>query len=188
MRGPGAPSRGTEAMVRQHVNPLSSFHQLPRCLPPPAELFTAAELPLHLDIGCARGRFLLALARQEPGRNHLGVEIRRPLVEAAEADRQAEGLPNLRYLFCNATINLQLWLGALPAGWLARLRPGWRLKLTDARGSRRVLRVVAVSDRGCWAEANQTLYVVPGTVPRHRRAFARGAERRGGRPGGRGAR
>jgi pyruvate kinase len=66
----------------------------------------------------------------------------------------------------------------LPAGWLARLRPGLRLKLTDARGSRRVLRVVAVSDRGCWAEANQTLYVVPGTVLRHRRAFARGAERR----------
>lgn len=119
MRGPGAPSRGTEAMVRQHVNPLSSFHQLPRSLPPPAQLFTAAELPLHLDIGCARGRFLLALARQDPGRNHLGVEIRRPLVEAAEADRQAEGLSNLRYLFCNATINLQHWLGSLPAGRLA---------------------------------------------------------------------
>ncbi len=119
MRRPGEPFGGTETMVRQHVNPLSSFHQLPRALPPPAELFTAAELPLHLDIGCARGRFLLALARQDPGRNHLGVEIRRPLVQAAEADRQAEGLTNLRYLFCNATINLQHWLGALPTGRLA---------------------------------------------------------------------
>jgi tRNA (guanine-N7-)-methyltransferase len=106
-------------MVRQHVNPLSSFHQLPRCLPPPAELFAAAELPLHLDIGCARGRFLLALAHQDPTRNHLGVEIRRPLVEAAEAERRAAGLPNLRFLFCNATINLQDWLQALPAGQLA---------------------------------------------------------------------
>jgi tRNA (guanine-N7-)-methyltransferase len=105
-------------MVRQHVNPLSSFHQLPRTLPAPPDLFAAAALPLHLDIGSARGRFLLALARTDPQRNHLGVEIRRPLVEAAEADRQAEALPNLRFLFCNATINLQEWLVALPSGLL----------------------------------------------------------------------
>ncbi len=106
-------------MVRQHVNPLSSFHQLPRCLPPPAELFAAAALPLHLDIGCARGRFLLALAHQDPTRNHLGVEIRRPLVDAAEAERLGAGLTNLHFLFCNATINLQDWLQALPPGRLA---------------------------------------------------------------------
>ncbi|MFZ0409401.1 MAG: tRNA (guanosine(46)-N7)-methyltransferase TrmB [Cyanobium sp.] len=104
--------------MRQHVNPLSSFHQLPRLLPPPPDLFVAADLPLHLDIGSARGRFLLALARRDPQRNHLGVEIRRPLVEAAEADRQAEALTNLRFLFCNATINLQNWLLALPCGQL----------------------------------------------------------------------
>ena len=106
-------------MVRQHVNPLSSFHQLPRCLPPPAALFATAKLPLHLDIGCARGRFLLALAQQDPTRNHLGVEIRRPLVDAAETERLAAGLTNLRFLFCNATINLQDWLQALPPGRLA---------------------------------------------------------------------
>jgi tRNA (guanine-N7-)-methyltransferase len=74
-------------MVRQHVNPLSSFHQLPRTLPAPPDLFAAAARPLHLDIGSARGRFLLALARTDPQRNHLGVEIRRPLVEAAEAEQ-----------------------------------------------------------------------------------------------------
>ncbi len=106
-------------MVRQHVNPLSRFHLVPRPLPAPAELFAAADLPLHLDIGCARGRFLLALADQDPRRNHLGVEIRRPLVEAAETDRQAAGLTNLRFLFCNATISLQDWLAALPTGRLA---------------------------------------------------------------------
>jgi tRNA (guanine-N7-)-methyltransferase len=36
-------------------------------------------------------------------------------VEAAEADRQAEGLANLHYLFCNANVSLQAWLAALPA-------------------------------------------------------------------------
>ena len=108
-------------MVRQHVNPLSRFFQLPRPLPPPAQLFSAPHQPLHLDIGCARGLFLLALAQQQPERNHLGLEIRRPLVDAAEADRQALELGNLRYLFCNANISLQDWLGSLPAGQLERV-------------------------------------------------------------------
>ncbi|MFM7086621.1 MAG: tRNA (guanosine(46)-N7)-methyltransferase TrmB [Cyanobium sp.] len=105
-------------MVRQHVNPLSRYHQLPRPLPPLAELFEAPQLPLHLDIGCARGRCLLQLAAQAPQRNHLGLEIRQPLVEAAEADRLAAGLANLRYLFCNANVSLQTWLAQLPPGCL----------------------------------------------------------------------
>jgi tRNA (guanine-N7-)-methyltransferase len=105
-------------MVRQHVNPLSRFFQLPLALPEPTELFSNAALPIHLDIGCARGRFLLAMAQQHTDVNHLGVEIRRPLVKAAEADRQALGLGNLRYLFCNANISLEAWLGSLPPGQL----------------------------------------------------------------------
>jgi len=105
-------------MVRQHVNPLSRFFQQPLELPPPTDLFSDPSLPLHLDIGCARGRFLLAMAQHGTGRNHLGVEIRRALVAAAEADRQREGLTNLHYLFCNANISLEAWLAALPAGQL----------------------------------------------------------------------
>ena len=107
--------------MRQHVNPLSRFFQQPRPLPAPAALFARPGQPLHLDIGCARGRFLLALAKQEPGSNHLGVEIRRALVEAAEAERKALGLENLHYLFCNANISLQAWLACLPAGLLERV-------------------------------------------------------------------
>ena len=105
-------------MVRQHVNPLSRFFQLPLELPAPADLFADPSQPIHLDIGCARGRFLLALAPERPGVNHLGVEIRCALVQAAEADRQAQALENLRFLFCNANVSLQAWLAALPAGQL----------------------------------------------------------------------
>ena len=108
-------------MVRQHVNPLSIFYQLPRPLPPPSALFADPALPLHLDIGSARGRFVLAMAQQQPRWNHLGVEIRRPLVDAAEADREALQLGNLRYLFCNANISLEGWLAALPHGLLQRV-------------------------------------------------------------------
>lgn len=101
-------------MVRQHVNPLSRFYQQPRPLPPLEELFPEPSLPLHLDIGSARGRFLLALAPLQPDRNHLGVEIRRPLVELAERDRRDAGLTNLRFLFRNANISLGDWLRSLP--------------------------------------------------------------------------
>ncbi|MFO7630591.1 MAG: tRNA (guanosine(46)-N7)-methyltransferase TrmB [Prochlorococcaceae cyanobacterium] len=107
--------------MRQHVNPLSRCHQLPRPLAAPAELFADPGLPLQLDIGCARGRFLLAMAQQQPNWNFLGLEIRRPLVEAAEQDRQALGLSNLHYLFCNANVSLESWLAALPPGRLERV-------------------------------------------------------------------
>ena len=101
-------------MVRQHVNPLSRIHQRPRPLPPLEELFADPSLPLHLDIGSARGRFLLALAPLQPAHNHLGLEIRAPLVEAAEADRLAAGLANLRFLYANAGVSLPGWLARLP--------------------------------------------------------------------------
>jgi len=107
--------------VRQHVNSLSRFHQQPRPLPPGDELFADPSLPLHLDIGCARGRFLIELAALQPHCNHLGVEIRQPLVEAAEAERRQLGLNNLRLLFCNANVSLEQWLARLPAGQLQRV-------------------------------------------------------------------
>ncbi|MEX1323142.1 MAG: tRNA (guanosine(46)-N7)-methyltransferase TrmB [Synechococcaceae cyanobacterium] len=107
--------------MRQHVNPLSRFHQRPLALPPPAELFADPDRPIHLDIGCARGRFLLALAEAEPERNYLGVEIRQALVEAAEADRRALGLTHLHFLFCNANVSLEHWLSRLEPGQLERV-------------------------------------------------------------------
>ena len=92
--------------VRQHVNPLSRFFLQPLALPAMADLFAQPQRPLHLDIGCARGRFLMDMARLHPQRNHLGLDIRRPLVERAETERQRLQLQNLRYLFCNANVSL----------------------------------------------------------------------------------
>ena len=57
----------------------------------------------------------------------------------------------------------------VPAAWLARLRPGERVKFTDARGSRRILVVVDVGQGGCWLTATKTAYVIPGTILRHER-------------------
>ncbi|WP_320666439.1 tRNA (guanosine(46)-N7)-methyltransferase TrmB [Prochlorococcus sp. MIT 1307] len=107
--------------MRQHVNPLSSFFQLPLELPGPSELFENAELPMHLDIGSARGKFLLEMASLQPDWNYLGVEIRKTLVDAAERDRNQLGLKNLRFIFCNANVSLDSWLSDLPINFLARV-------------------------------------------------------------------
>lgn len=48
--------------------------------------------------------------------------------------------------------------------WLARLRAGTLVRFTDARQSKRVWKVVEVTDLGCWVEAKKTAYLVPGTV------------------------
>lgn len=95
--------------VHQHVNPLSPYY---RQTPEPidsAAVFADPKLPLHLDIGCARGRFILKMAQAEPGWNFLGVEIREPLVDEANRLADEAGLSNLHYVFCNA----MLWLGTL---------------------------------------------------------------------------
>lgn len=104
--------------MRQHVNPLSRVHQAHLPLPPLQELFPQPNLPLHLDIGSARGRFLQAMARLHLGCNHLGVDIRRPLVRAAEAERLGAELTNLCFLYNNASVNVGPWLEELPSGLL----------------------------------------------------------------------
>ena len=100
--------------VHQHVNPLAPYF---RFTPQPLALdqvFTSPELPLHLDIGCARGRFLLQMAEIFPAQNFLGVEIREPLVEEANQIKSEKNLTNLHYEFVNATLALSSLLESLP--------------------------------------------------------------------------
>ena len=65
----------------------------------------------------------------------------------------------------------------VPANWLARLQKGDLVKLIDARNARRAFTVVNVTDRGCWAEATQTTYIVPGTVLCHESGDLKGDDR-----------
>jgi Predicted S-adenosylmethionine-dependent methyltransferase len=61
--------------LRQHVNPLSQFFQLPLSLPSKNVLFRESHYPIHLDIGSAKGEFLIELATRFPEWNFLGLEI-----------------------------------------------------------------------------------------------------------------
>ncbi len=99
--------------MRQHVNPLSRFFQIKKELPAPNELFENIDLPIHLDIGCARGKFLMEMASSNRNWNYLGFEIRESLVLSAEKERIDLGINNLRYLFCNVNVSLGGWLSSL---------------------------------------------------------------------------
>lgn len=107
--------------VRQHVNPLSSKYQQSITLPDWNQIYANPDRPLHLDIGCGRGRFLWQFAQLESSWNFLGLEIREPLVAEANEWRDEKGLTNLHYLFCNVNISIKPLLASLPAGVLKRV-------------------------------------------------------------------
>lgn len=100
--------------VRQHVNPLSDKYQQPAAAPDWEAIYADLNRPLHLDIGCARGHFLLEMAEQQPDWNFLGLEIREPLVFQANEWREQRGFKNLHFVFCNANKSLQSLFSALP--------------------------------------------------------------------------
>jgi pyruvate kinase len=66
----------------------------------------------------------------------------------------------------------------VPGPWLAGLVGGDRIRLVDARGSKRKWAVESVAAAGAWATAEQTAYVVPGTELRRRPAGGEGGRTR----------
>jgi tRNA (guanine-N7-)-methyltransferase len=107
--------------VREHVNPLSRKYQTPIAPPDWGQVYANVSQPLHLDIGCGRGRFLLQMAQLQPQWNFLGLEIREPLVDQSIAYRNELNLRNLHYLFCNANNSLRPLLESLRSGTLQRV-------------------------------------------------------------------
>lgn len=104
--------------VREHVNPLSKKYQVAIEPPDWVKIYADCDRPLHLDIGCGRGKFLLQIAQIQPDWNFLGLEIREPLVEQAQEWQAELGLTNLHYLFCNVNNSLRPLLSSLPKGHL----------------------------------------------------------------------
>jgi len=101
--------------VHQHVNPLAPFYrQAPKAIDIDS-VFAEPDRPLLLDIGCARGRFILRMASARPEWNYLGVEIREPLVTEANQIADDHDLKNLHYAFCNAMLWLDRLLECIPA-------------------------------------------------------------------------
>jgi tRNA (guanine-N7-)-methyltransferase len=107
--------------VREHVNPLSGKYKTPSEAPNWEGVYADFSRPLHIDIGCARGRFLMEMADRYPDWNFLGLEIRETLVIQANEYRDEANLRNLHFLFCNANNSLRPLLESLPAEILKRV-------------------------------------------------------------------
>lgn len=104
--------------VHQHVNPLAPFFRRESEPIDVEKIFADPSRQLLLDIGCARGRFLLKMAKAVPDRNYLGIEIRHQLVDEANRLAVEAGLQNLRYEYCNAMLWVGRLLETLPEGML----------------------------------------------------------------------
>ena len=100
--------------IRQHVNPLLRKFQQSIALPEWHQVYANINLPLHLDIGCARGKFLLEMAQLHPETNFLGIEIRHSLVIDANREKEQLGLTNLHYLFGSINYSAPEILNSLP--------------------------------------------------------------------------
>lgn len=100
--------------IRQHVNPLARKFQQPLQVPNWQEVYSVIDRPLYLDIGCARGKFLLDMAQLYPEVNFLGIEIRQQLVDLANQTKAELGLTNLHYLFGNINSSASVLLSSLP--------------------------------------------------------------------------
>ncbi|GLE00659.1 hypothetical protein PINS_up009447 [Pythium insidiosum] len=102
--------------VRQHVNPLAQQYREPIEIPNWSECFEQPEVPIHLDIGCARGRYLNSLAARAQGKlNFVGVEIRKSVLEEATEEAQQRKLRNIAFVHANMNFQQRLLIPSFPA-------------------------------------------------------------------------
>jgi tRNA (guanine-N7-)-methyltransferase len=89
--------------VRQHVNPLKS------------DLLEIADVPrveaspgraLEVELGAAEAHFLFDRAAVDRETLFVGVEIRRELVAPANEEAAKRGLPNVRSVFANMSVDM----------------------------------------------------------------------------------
>ena len=101
--------------MRQHVNPFSRVFYDVDPIPPLRDIFNDHTKPLHLDIGCGSGNFLINLANQNKNWNYIGLEIREKLVNKSKSKLQDECIDNLFFAFGNAEYLLQDCIDKFPA-------------------------------------------------------------------------
>lgn len=83
------------------MNPLRRF-PVPEEPPPPWREVFGRVAPIEVDVGFGRGHFLLDRARQAPGVDLVGIEMRRKWVDVVRARLERERIGNARVLYGEA--------------------------------------------------------------------------------------
>lgn len=88
--------------VRQHVNALA-LHHLETGAP---RLSLPADRPVEVELGCADAAFLFERCARDPGREYVGVEIRREMVDRVNQRAAEGGLAQVRGVYANLLLDL----------------------------------------------------------------------------------
>lgn len=90
---------------RHHANPFAFINEVQ---PPDwRRTFARPEQPLEVDIGCDKGDFLFARARQAPDRNLVGLELREAVIAMLRDRIARSGLANVAVVHCNANASFE---------------------------------------------------------------------------------
>ena len=100
--------------MRQHANPLSKVFKDIQPIPPLKDIFNDFSKPLHLDIGCGSGDFLMNLAKNNKNWNYIGLEIREKLVIKSKSKLKDESIDNLFFAYGNAEYLIEDCIGKFP--------------------------------------------------------------------------
>lgn len=92
--------------VRQHVNPLGLNFQTPRAVAAVRPAHLREDAPVDVELGCADAKFSFDLARHDPERWVVGLEIREAWVERNQARASREALENLSFGYVNLNVDL----------------------------------------------------------------------------------
>jgi tRNA (guanine-N7-)-methyltransferase len=109
----GVGKRNLKRRMKRMTNPSAAQNLIPAPAVNWSAVFADPSLPLLLDIGCAKGRYVAQLAKSHAfaaefgPHNFCGVEIFAPLVHAANFWRDGEGLRNLHYVACNINVSFE---------------------------------------------------------------------------------
>ena len=112
--------RVPRAKTRLHVNPLSPALLATPAAPDWEGLLTDTSRPLHLDLGCAYGEFILALADLDEGVNYAGVDLRERVLDRGRALSAARRSPRNAALL-SLNIRHPLFLEHLLTGYSGAL-------------------------------------------------------------------
>lgn len=62
--------------------------------------FFQKQLPLVLELGCGRGEYTVGLAKADPTRNYLGIDIKGARMWTGASEVERDGIPNAGFLRC----------------------------------------------------------------------------------------